>query len=387
MIQCPRPLVLLLVLATSLVGAGPAAYGQDAAIFTVSGIPVDATAADAVAARRDALLAGQQEGLARLLRRLVPAAEQGQLPAVASLPIERYVQNFQIANEQLSSTRYLAELTVAFDQGAIRELLQSYSVPFAHVASGPIVVLPFYDDPVAPKLWREDNPWWQAWDETMDRERLLRLVLPLGDLEDMTILPVERVLASDAESVARLAARYNAEQAYLMTARTIPPATPDGPVAVTVEGRQLDSIVPVAPPLTLEGQPGEPLEQVLAAAVRQLQDVLDERWKSEHLLRLDQGGFIQVDVPIQGLADWVAIDRGLAGLEEISQVDVTAFARNRVQAQIHYLGDQFRLEEALARLGLGLSREGDSWLLQPKVASPEPSPPADATSGPTSTES
>jgi hypothetical protein len=59
---------------------------------------------------------------------------------------------------------------------------------------------------------------------------------------------------------------------------------------------------------------------------------------------------------------------------------VATFARDKVRAQIRYIGDQFRLEQALARLGLALSREGESWRLLPMAASRNRDAPASATS-------
>ncbi|MDF2781135.1 MAG: hypothetical protein K0S96_939, partial [Geminicoccaceae bacterium] len=126
--------------------------------------------------------------------------------------------------------------------------------------------------------------------------------------------------------------------------------------------------------------PGQPLEELLAEAVRGLQNSLDERWKRANLLRFDQAGLMVVDVPIAALSDWVGISRGLESLPEVSQVEVATFARDKVRAQIRYIGDQFRLEQALARLGLALSREGESWLLRPIGRNPSQGEPPSATS-------
>jgi hypothetical protein len=76
----------------------------------------------------------------------------------------------------------------------------------------------------------------------------------------------------------------------------------------------------------------------------------------------------------------VEISRGLDGLTEVADVEIAAFARDKVRAEIRYIGDQFRLEEALRRIGLGLSREGESWLLLPMGESRSPGEPASATS-------
>ena len=65
---------------------------------------------------------------------------------------------------------------------------------------------------------------------------------------------------------------------------------------------------------------------------------------------------------------------------EVTDVEIATFARDKVRAQISYIGDQVRLEEALGRIGLALSREGESWWLLPTGARPSPGEPASVTS-------
>ena len=119
----------------------------------------------------------------------------------------------------------------------------------------------------------------------------------------------------------------------------------------------------------------------MAEAVVGLQDSLDERWKSANLLRYDQAGLMVVDIPIAAL---VGLGRrsigGWRACRRSIEVEIATFARDNVRAQIRYIGDQFRLEQALARLGLALSREGESWRLLPTGASPSQGEPASATS-------
>ena len=353
----------------------------DPAVFQVSGIEVDASAANAVAARQEALLQGQREGLDRLLRRLVPAEEHGLLPAVGNLNVERYVQNFEIADEELSSTRYLARLTVRYQPDAVRELLGSSGLSVAETRSTPVVVLPLWQRPDGARLWPDDNPWWQAWADHLDPERLFRLVLPLGDLGDIVTLSADQVQGRDRAALAALAGRYGSEDALVVTATPLSgtAAEAEAPV-VQLAMERIGTVEQSNPPETLRGRPGQTLEELLAEAVRGLQDSLDERWKSANLLRFDQAGLMVVDIPIAALSDWVGINRGLESLPEVSQVEVASFARDKVQAQIRYIGDQFRLEQALARLGLALSREGESWLLLPTGANPGLGEPPSATS-------
>jgi Uncharacterized protein conserved in bacteria (DUF2066) len=353
-------------------------------VFQVSGIAVDATAADAVAAREQALLQGQIEGLRRLLRRLTPVAEHDRLPAVGAAEIQRYVQNFEITDERVAADRYLAQLTVRYDPTAVRGLLQGQAFSYAETASEPLVVLPVYQVPGGSRLWPEDNPWWQAWAEHLDPERLLRLVLPLGDLEDMATVTADAAAAGDAAALETLARRYGTDDVLVIV------ATPRGGATAAAGGASASAPVLELdvrrggiqgnPPETFEGSPGETLEGLMAQAVVGIQDTLDERWKEANLLRYDQAASILVDIPIERLADWVEISRGMEGLTEIVGIEVASFARENVRAQIRYLGDEFRLEEALGRIGLGLSREGESWRLLRMGASLSPEEPANATS-------
>jgi hypothetical protein len=383
--------VLMALALAGLLAWWPASIARaqgGADLFQVSGIEVDATAADAVAAREQALLQGQIEGLRRLMRRLVPAEERARLPSVGPAEIERYVQNFEIADEQVASNRYLAQLTVRYEPDAVRGLLQGAALSYAETLSEPIVVLPVYRSRGGAQLWPDDNPWWQAWAEHLDSERLLRLVLPLGDLQDMATVTADQAIAGDPDALAALGQRYasNDVMAVIATPRgggaTGPAgagAPAAGPPVLQLEMRRAGG-EQANPAETFQGDPGQSLDDLMAEAVIGLQDTLDERWKNANLLRYDQGGLMVVDIPIARLSDWVEISRGLEGLTEVADVEIATFARDNVRAEIRYIGDQARLEQALGRIGLGLARKGESWQLLPTGANRSPGEPASATS-------
>jgi len=357
---------------TLMQDAVPAAVTPRGGVFTVGGIDVDATSADAVAARAQAIREGQQAGLDRLLRRLVLVEDYPRLPRAANLPIDDYVQSFEIADEELSSTRYIAQLTVAYDPDAVRSLLSDQGFAFAQSMSMPLVVLPLYETADGGRLWQEDNPWWEAWALHLDPEQLLRLVLPLGDLEDFSKVSVDQARSGDPLALADLAARYGAEDVLVVTARPV-----GGPAVEQVSALQLDArrIGPGSDQQgvrqTLAVGPAQPLDTALALAVEETQASLDQRWKSANLLRFDQGGRMLVDVPIARLADWVAVNAELTSLPEVSEIVMMSFSQDRVGLEMHYIGDERGLEQALARLGLALTREGESWLLLPMAASPD----------------
>jgi hypothetical protein len=346
----------------------PASHAQTADLYTVADVPVDATAENAVAARNQAHAEGQRKGFNRLLKRLVPASDHGRLPT--GLSPDSYVQNFEIQGEQLSSTRYLARMTIAFDATRVKELLEAERLPFSERVSPPLVVLPLFKGPEGSFVWPDRNPWWAAWARTLESERPFRLMMPLGDLEDMTAMTVDQAENGDQLAIQRLASRYGAQDAIVASVELLSDPASGGPVTIGLAARRVGSVDRSGRPFTLNGAPDEPLQAVLESAVVRLQDSLDEQWKSQHVLRLDTGGFIFVDIPIESLADWVNINRDLENLPVVSNVEITAFAQSQVKAQIDYVGDEAGFEQALDGLGLTLSREEESWLLLRAAAIP-----------------
>lgn len=360
--------------------------------FTVSGVPVDVTAENAVAAREQALDQGQREGLVRLLRRLTATEDHGRLPAVAGLPLERYVRNFEVAGERLSTTRYIARLTVSYDPTAVRDLLRESRVAFAQTLSEPLLVLPLYETPDGGLLlWQEGNPWWQAWAETMDRESLLRLQLPLGDLDD------ERVISEDLQeleqsggtyapagerpTLRRITDRYDARgvvvvHAAVESAGQEPDQTPA--IAVGAQGFGEVEVPDVAE--TVRAQPDQTVEDILPEAVARVQAALDEAWKRANLLRFDQAGTMVVDVPLDGLESWVSINQTLRSLPQIGDVELESFSRDAARLRIAYFGDMPRIQAELAGLGLLLTQEeGETWLLLRTGVDPSRGIPFEAT--------
>ena len=204
--------------------------------------------------------------------------------------------------------------------------------------------------------------------------------MPLGDLEDVIAVTVEQARAGDAIALRRLASRYGAKDAMVMSAdRLNDPATSEQ-VRISLAAHRVGSAEKTGQSFTLEGAPGEPLDNVLRNAVVQLQDSLDEQWKRTHLLRLDTGGLMFVDVPIASLGDWVKINQDLENLAEISQIEIASFAQQQVQIQIFYVGDEQGFEQALGRVGLTLWREGEQWLLLPTGTNPRLNQPPSGTS-------
>jgi len=103
---------LALVLALLSAAAGPATAQEQP--LSVRGVPVDATAANALEARTRALDQGKRAAWERLVEMLAPAADQDRLRRYDIARIDPFVQSYEVAAERSSATRYSADMTVHF---------------------------------------------------------------------------------------------------------------------------------------------------------------------------------------------------------------------------------------------------------------------------------
>lgn len=340
--------------------------------WTESGIAVDVTAENAVAARQKGIDEAQREGLRRLLERLAPPEERARLPSVQALPIARYVRSYEIAEEKVAPNRWLATLNVAFDPDEVRALLAGRGVPMLEPSAAPVLlVIPAERRAGELVLWAREEPWWQAWERVAAAERAVRLTLPLGDLADLAALPPGAVEAGDRAALDRLAARYGAADAVvaIVEAGSPPPGAPVPALAVrflAAGGVLRGDPAPLAATPTL----GEPYDAAARAAATRLV----ETWRQGGLVRSDRLAELPLTVPLADLAGWVQIRRELETLPEIREVRIVAIARDRAELVLRHLGDLDRLRDGLGRRGLVLAEEGGGWRLRAAGVPPAAAP-------------
>ena len=105
--------------AFALILGGQPSVARDLSIYTVSDVIVDETAESAAAARDIALSKGQAAAFRRLMSRIAPIADHGRIPALSSSLLVDIVGGIDVEGEKTSPVRYIATLTVRFNQAAV----------------------------------------------------------------------------------------------------------------------------------------------------------------------------------------------------------------------------------------------------------------------------
>ena len=273
------------------------------------------------------------------------------------------VQNMQVSNERTSSTRYLAELTFRFKKNSVRSLLRRDGISFAETRSKKRLVLPVYDAAGAQLLWDEPNPWRAAWaNRAVDPESPVPLVLPAGDLADIADIGPAQALAADAERLGAIAGRYGVDDvliAHAVLEVDLAANVPRLHLTLRQIGRAGEGVVI----RSFVGISRKRVPELLAEAVGQSVERLEEDWKRDNLLHFDNPVRLSARVPLRTLRDWLEVRSRLRDAAIVRDIVLVAISKSSAQVVLHYLGGPDQLALVLAQRDLDLSVEKGFWTL------------------------
>ncbi|MCP4330073.1 MAG: DUF2066 domain-containing protein [Alphaproteobacteria bacterium] len=332
------------------------------------GVMVDVTAASASEARDRALAEGQLLAFNSMLRNLTAGGDHGRLPPADPATVANMLVGFEIEEEKTSSVRYIARLTYRFDPDSVRDLLQNYGIPFAEGRGRPMVVLPILHQGGSVTLWDETNPWREAWVDQARVSGLVPLVIPIGDLVDISKITAEQAEGGDPTALNALAERYQTTDVLVVSASQ---SDPTARLDVSASRYGLGGMVPVARTSVDDGG-----VESLAVAAAAITRELEENWKRQNMVRTDLRGRIDVIVPVQTLSDWTLLRRRLDAIGTIRNARLSHLQRGQAQISLDFVGTIDQLQRTLAQHDLDLRQGLAAWVLSLRGSIALPTQPA-----------
>ena len=319
-------------------------------LYTVKGVHVDVTAASASEARSIAQANAQSDGLDQLMRRLTSSSDWSRLPKVNNITVQNAVRGFQVASEKSSSTRYIADLNVSFNPSAVRSILRGAGILYSETQAKQALLVPVYVKGGKPDLW-DANPWQDALAHNDLENALTPLLLPVGDIEEFTILTANQAIVGDQSAITTLAQRYGTDDVVVAVATS----NADG-TSISVKATRY---APAA------STPINRTYQNIDDAAAGLIAALSEQWKSETIIAPGSQARLTASVSFLGLDQWQAIRQGLSSTPLVNGLQVDGITSTSAEVQISYRGTSDKLALALAQANIELTQAatGD-WLLQ-----------------------
>lgn len=334
--------------------------------YTITGVAIDATAANALEAQTVAMRQGQRDAARRLIERLTLAedrigtpldtqpsyAEDGTLIPGFSLDnaiIAEMISGLQIRSEQRSATRYLAELDVGFHRRSVARVLEAYGVPFVESQARPMLVLPVFEGENGLLLF-EPNPWRAAWREQNFQHALTpTIVLTSGTITPRQALELDETALRDlaqTQGVNRMAVLRAGERngarrfgGYLVEFAI------DGSMSVETWG-----------PETVYGDWRE--------GARRFVTDRENAWKVQSIVRDAELTELRLTVLYASLPEWRRLQQAVTRASLVQGAQLDALSRDGARMTVNYRGAFEQLVSELAERGATLEEHpGLGWVV------------------------
>lgn len=331
-------------------------------MYLVKKVPADVTAESAMAARENALAQAQEKAFYILLNRIALPPAGGEFPVLTAEEIINFVKELRIENEKRSKVRYIASVSVLFNEQMIKEFLQKNELSFIPSPSKPILILPAFQDEneQSPLLFNDRNVWFSFWKNTPPDSPVVPLVVPLGDLEDMKILSPEMLSRPYDIDIKPLLEKYKASEAFVFKA------------VYHNDKKLLD--IEVYPFLHAKTDLTEfsflesvnvPFQKIMKQSAEKIVLQLEEFYRSKNALRFDAPSSFIAVLPLEGLADWMQMRGRLDKISAIKQYILQAVKKDKAQIEVFYAGNLKMLSDNLKEEGLFLfPQNGDFWIIK-----------------------
>lgn len=329
-----------------------AAPAGAADLYTVRGVHVDETAKSATAARTIAQTKGQRLALTELMQRLTMPDDWPSLPQVSDQVAQDAVRGFQVASEKTSSTRYIADLNVSFQPTTVKRLLAARGIAYAETQAKPALLLAVFDKAGTRLLWEDPNPWRDALGSLDLVDAITPLIMPLGDVQEFSLVSAQQALAGDHTALAALASRYGADDVIVAHAESNP------------DGTRIDMTVTrygALPPAPVK-HPYASLDEAAAGALA----ALGEQWKRDTIVTSGARASLTASVIFSSLDQWESIRKGLASTPLVNSLQVDGIAAGGAEVEIDYRGTPDKLALSLAQANIALTQDESGWSLRVK---------------------
>ncbi len=358
----------------SVLGAASAGAQQTTKPFTIGNYPVDATAANSVAAKEQALADGQKAAFRSLLKRLVPVTSYKRIDKLKNVKVADLIDGVSVRSERHSTTQYIANLDFSFQVNAVRELLKREGVPFVDLQAPAIVIVPIYraapaGQGAAPSVLEQaagQKAWTDAW-KGLDLEHSLapaKLESTKASIHYDTLQLMTK--DGDGGGLRIVTKEFGSETVLVALAE---PDLGSKKLNVTLMGR--DAVGLFALKRSYKFQIEDFAYTTELAALVAL-GTLEGRWKAIKARPAVGGGTagaqalqpVQLTIEFRTLQEWQAIKRQITETPGVEDLQVGGLSGRSVEVAVRFPGGGNQLADSLVSQGLDMRENGGTWVVR-----------------------
>ncbi|HEY4941182.1 MAG TPA: hypothetical protein VII56_07115 [Rhizomicrobium sp.] len=336
----------------------PAAAGPADLTYSVSGIHVDATAPSASVAEAIAIDQGRPRAWEILYKRLAKQSDWGKQPRLDAGGLKRIARGFTVTHEKRSTTRYVADVTYVFSPEAVARVMSGISTAYRLTNARRILLIPMSPN------FNPGSGWANAFSSPRFGASLVPFAVPTGEAPDVVALERLQFDATTWADVQLVAARIHASEAVLALA--IPLTSGGTSMTDKMTGKVqiwLKRIgVAEAPMKTSVDVPlVKNVVQTYPLAADAAVHAIEVMYQQKPAIDFGPRNSLAAEVHIDSLPQWNTLQTAMVSVPNVVSVQTTAMDIGLVRIILTYQGSTETLQNALAPVGVGLTRDGDGW--------------------------
>lgn len=335
--------------------------------FTVDSVPVDVQAKNLAEAKKLAMEKGQRDAFYTVMRRLTESDDVSWVK-LSQTEIMNMVADFSVISERMSRVRYIAKLSIRFDDREVLDYLVKVGKKTSVSASSDVstapsdhnlLVLPIEFIDGYYELWGEKTPWADSW-ETYPADQA-SYVLPHFDVDDVSSLSIEDVMNQQRVAILSFAKRY--EKSRLLVAKLkremMPSSGNKGRIIVdltlysTGQEPRTAQVEKFVDPTTMDRQ------ATYAELIAQVLGIVNSTTSSHQDTSSDNLHELRVKIPVEDFEQWLAIKDRLDQVSVIDSQSILAMSGDMMLLELDYKGSFEHFKTSLAEKGLTLTEELD----------------------------
>lgn len=342
-------------------------------VFTVGNYPIDAEAANAVAAKEKAIADGQRAAFRSLLKRIVPVTAYKQIERLKAVDAANLVSGFAVRSERNSSTRYIAAMDFSFQADAVRAALASENVPYVDRQADTVtLVLASRPKADAPAV-NDKGAWRTAWSglDLTNSVTPLTLAELKPEIHSDTIAMLE---AGDSNGLRIAANEYNTNRIVFAIAEV---DTSAKKLTITLSGE--DTVGPILLKRAYTVSDGDMAYASELAAVIAL-GIFEGRWKAQiapsaTLAPSDQpvwaasaavsGEPVRATAVFSGPSQWNDMRANLLAMPGVEALEILSVTERNAELSFHYPGGSNAILQAGGSAGLNVVSTGQGVIITP----------------------
>ena len=321
-------------------------------IFKVKNISVSAESASSAKAREIAILKAQEKGFKNLMNKMLLETEYEKIKDIKIDKILEFVNAIEVESEKTTSSKYIGNLTIIFNENKILRYLNRNNIKFTSLKSKPLLILPIYKFGGVTYLWEKKNIWRNEWTDNSNNDGLIPIKSSEGKFSDFIYFNQDQAVKKNLKNlellakshnttgvlIAILKKKYNRDKSKILFNLNLSIYRFDGEETTNFED-------------TIEIYTNEYSDKTLNDAKTIVETFVNQQWKTANIIT-SQKKFEKVTVLFNDLNDWINIKKTISNMSIIDKFNVKNFSHNKAIIVLSFSGNLNQLKVAFKQSDL-----------------------------------